>query len=207
MTTPQAPVLHCWSGDVASADAVLVPCAAISGMVGYFYAPSEKPSFFRLDGGGKPVDQKGAKVDIDSAYEFRLFNSTLDIRMRRDGGAWRVAELSENTTSSLPSGLKLEAGKPNDGTAHRDHQYLLWGQLAGKGPTNPGWTRLTTARIGELWVPFALNGKSDGIALKAREYFTVAADGNVVFAAERLTGFDGVVRSGAANTGAEASNG
>ena len=71
----------------------------------------------------------------------------------------------------------------------RDHGYLVWGEgNAGTAATAPGgWTRLTAARIGALWVPCEAGAKRR-VELTAREYFERQAFGNVAFVRERLRG-------------------
>lgn len=71
----------------------------------------------------------------------------------------------------------------------RDHTYLLWGESVDLGANAiPGWTKLVTARIGTLWVPFPNAAEKARVVLTAREYFVTSTDGNVVFAGERLVG-------------------
>jgi CRISPR-associated protein (TIGR03984 family) len=86
--------------------------------------------------------------------------------------------------------FELPAGAPRTRDVRwRDHGYLVWGEgNAGSAATAPGgWTRLTAARIGALWVPCEAGAKRR-VEITAREYFERQAFGNVAFVRERLTG-------------------
>lgn len=193
-----------WSG-TTSLDNVLAALKPVAGgkrLVGFLYAARKRPCLFTLEGDGLPRDQdRNEVVGWKLAFEMRLFDDEREVRLRRDGADWRIAVLSENARLDLPKALGL--GEPElvdccdmrvDGKKARPHQYLLWGKRPKKADTANGWTRLVTARIGELWVPFVDEHGRNGLVITAREYFRVAEDGNVVFAAERLTGFEGIER-------------
>lgn len=193
-TTPLS--LHTWSGQAKSKASALKACAERGAIIGFFYAPSVVPRFFKLDITGQPMDENNEPVPIESAYELRLFDAHCDVRLRLDGASWRVAVLSEDANLPLPAAPSLGPPRSTIVSATRCHDYLLWGKTAENSCQN-GWTRLTAARIGELWVPYELSGSNTGVAMAAQEYFEKPdrGDGNVVFAAERLTGFTGFVRT------------
>ena len=193
-TTPSN--LHTWSGQVKTIASALNLCAERGATIGFFYAPSVVPRFFKLDTTGRPMDENNKLVPIESAYELRLFDAHCDVRLLLDGACWRVAVLGEDANLPLPAALSLGPPRSMIASATQCHDYLLWGKTAGT-PSQNGWTRLTAARIGGLWVPYNLSGSNTGVAMTAQEYFEKPerGDGNVVYAAERLTGFAGFVRT------------
>jgi CRISPR-associated protein (TIGR03984 family) len=211
MTDANRARLLVWSGTCKSrADLLEIAGRHAAGTVGFFYAPSTVARFFRLDASGRVADQNGELVPLDEAYEVRLFDAKRDIRGRRDGDRWRVAVVSDGSVAGAASdavagaaALKASADPPDCDI--RDHQYLLWGRKGRSDAQRNGWTKLTTARIGALWVPHALEDGCDGIAVAAREYFRNADDGNAVLAGERLTGLRGI-RRGDAQTKEEAAH-
>ena len=163
-------------------------------LVGFCLAQRARPAFFSLSDDRMPRDHEGKEVALDNAFDVRVFDRDREIRMRRAGNAWRIAVLSENE-QAVPAGVP-PLGEPTPKTYHRlnDHHYLLWGQRSGREKPRNGWTCLASARIGQLWVPFVDHDGRNGLIQRAREYFTVAEDGNVVFSAERLTGLGGYQR-------------
>ncbi len=210
MTEANKVNLLTWSGTCRScADLLAIAAKHATGMTGFFYAPSTAPRFFQLSAAGA-LDEEDRMVSVDCAYEVRLFDDKRDIRGRRDGDHWRVAIVSDGpvagaTSDAVAGAAGLTAsGNPQDCDT-RDHQYLLWGRKARSGAVRNGWTKLTTARIGALWVPHPLEAGCDGIVITAREYFCTSHDGNVVLAGERLKGLQGIKR-GDASANQEASH-
>jgi CRISPR-associated protein (TIGR03984 family) len=203
MTEPAPIKLLTWRGTCDGCDALLRAAGKhAAGMVGFVYAPSAPPRFFRIDAAGVQPDPDGKPFPIETAYEARLFDGKRDIRSRRDGNRWRIAVVSDESVAgtgsdSLAGEVGLTPGGDLPVCDWRDHQYLLWGRKPRSEPERNGWTRLTAARIGALWVPYRLEGGQDGIVITAREYFRTADDGNVVLAGERLTGLGGVSRGDA----------
>lgn len=183
--------LHTWSGLVKDIGDGLRAVAAGTNWSGFIYTP-QNAIFVRIAEDGKATDHKRGAVALDAAFEVRLFSGVLDARFRRDGDQWRAAVLTEDGGWKPPTGLAL-ADKPVDISQglRRGTQYLLWGGVHGR---KDGWTTLATARIGKLHVPFVAEDRFKGLAITAVEYFRVAEHGNVVFAAERLTGFRGMKR-------------
>ena len=119
---------------------------------------------------------------LDGVYEARVFHADAELRWWNDPveGNHRSALLAE--TETTPAGWELSEEIPVHATQSR--AYLLWGKSA--PPHSPNWTRLTTARIGELMVPAASG--SDRYALKAIEYLAEFEEGNVAVREERLVG-------------------
>jgi CRISPR-associated protein (TIGR03984 family) len=202
MMKPRKAALLTWSGTCGScADLLQIVAQHAAGMTGFCYAPSTAPRFFRIDRAG-PVLPDAETLPLDTAYEVRLFDASRDIRGRRDGDTWRLAVVSDGSAAdaagdAVASAAKLATSGDAPDCEFRDHRYLLWGRKARADARRNGWTRLTTARIGALWVPHDLEDGCDGIVIAAREYFRTAHDGNVVLAGERLTGLRGIRRGDA----------
>lgn len=155
---------------------------------GFVYTPRDIGLVRRhADGTFEVRGRKGAPLGLalDDVFEMRLFCPAWELRWRRNGDEARVAVLSdENLTASIeqtftPTAVRL-----------LDNQYLVWGEPAKTEPVHAaGWTRLTTARIGALWVPLE---SARRVRVTTREYFAQpdSGFGNWVFLTERLTGFE-----------------
>jgi CRISPR-associated protein (TIGR03984 family) len=69
----------------------------------------------------------------------------------------------------------------------RCQQYLLWGRGMTEARGAPGWSVLTEARTGPLYVPVSGLKENERAALHVREYLTVErCHGNTLVAEERL---------------------
>ncbi len=179
------------------------------------YAPSFC-AFGRLKDGaleGPPercFDDFHARV-MTEAFEARLFCAGWELRWLREGKTGRAALLSdtpgfdladfEEPESEKEARERLDAiGEAAEGTVK--NTYLLWGERSpcrkDREGSDNGWTRLTTPRIGTLWVPYVIGKDNvERIQLTAREYWRREAHGNVAVTAERLTGFqDACIESG-----------
>jgi CRISPR-associated protein (TIGR03984 family) len=130
------------------------------------YTPSH--CFVAVLNDGRLWRTRGREVPLDQVFEARVFSCRAELRWLHrsngDGGAVLLSEdpdcLSEcgNTLTEDVSLTALETVK---------HTYLLWGK--GVNVETDGWSLLTEARIGKLWVP--LTGLGDGRAhLSAVEY-------------------------------------
>lgn len=143
------------------------------------------------------TDGAPGKVETGNAFELRLFGEHFELRWTRTNGlegrmsiCTEDAAFAELLSDDNLAHCGLPALERRDTKARwLDHGYLLWGQSTGGNVDEPDWTQLTSARIGGLWVPVGGVRSKARLALKAREYFTVADAGNVVFAGERLFGF------------------
>ena len=139
----------------------------------------------------READSKGElkTVDLSRVFQLCLFGPDFELRWERcDGSKGRLTLSADDAGAALPAKkLTKWSGRSLAGrtVSWRDHIYLLWGKPS-KGAAPVGWTRLTSARIGALWVPFA---DSKRLVLTAREYFATGEMGNVAFIGERLTGF------------------
>jgi CRISPR-associated protein (TIGR03984 family) len=132
---------------------------------------------------GALTDQEGRTISVGAIYEARVFNENLELR-------WWQTEVTDNEPRGSAVILHDGALGPDRGDASEmigtaSQHYVLWGRADGSAKN--GWSRLTTARIGELWIPLPL--AEGGFArLDAREYFATACDGNVIVGDERLIG-------------------
>lgn len=185
--------LHTWSGRAKAVEPALeiIASGAHQAVPGFVYT-RDKAYFVRIGGDGITRDHTGQPISLDDAFEVRAYTETLDARFRRDGDDWRVAILTEDDAWVPSTDIAVKDDPVNiRSDLRRGTQYLLWGKVA---DWSKDWTTLTTARIGALHVPFGQAGDENGLAIAGFEYFHIAEDGNVVFAAERLTGFRGVTR-------------
>jgi CRISPR-associated protein (TIGR03984 family) len=148
---------------------------------------------FGLVGGADPLQPKGPEgkdIDLAGVYDARVFNEHAELRWRKDplSSRHRSAVISEEP-------LALNGWESDDINNFSDtilQEYLLWGQRAEEASS--GWTRLTTARIGSLWVP-AIGGLR--FKIRACEYLREFEDGNVAVAEERLLALESFAGEGA----------
>jgi CRISPR-associated protein (TIGR03984 family) len=151
--------------------------------------------FARLDG-TTLVDSKSNLIGGD-AFEARVFNGDLELRWlqsRFDGGVRCGRAVLLHETPAL-------GGEPRSDIIHTlERQYVLWGQADPPAASlAPGWSSLSTARIGALAVPLANIPQSRRVILRAREYMAQEhGHGNAYIADERLLCLS-VYTGGAAN--------
>lgn len=146
--------------------------------------------------------EKPGAVMLDSVFELRLFGKDFELRWERwngNKGRLTVTADSDGATALTPEQLARLGSPVETAVRRRDHVYLLWGEASGDA-THPGWTKLTSARIGALWAPCAGGGRR--VVLMAREYFETREAGNVAFVGERLTGLRAAKEDDAWRTGA-----
>ena len=148
---------------------------------------------FRWQRGKAIVPGASAPLDPDKVFELRLFGPRWEVRWLRDGTKGRLAILTdhESTGKRLMTGanrIGLRGDRLATEPFFRDHGYLLWGEFESR---QRHASKLTSARIGPLMVPWTSPSlsRNDRIVIRAREYFRIAEDGNVVFYDERLLGF------------------
>jgi CRISPR-associated protein (TIGR03984 family) len=136
------------------------------------YSPT-RCAFANWDGKDKKIVSLGGE-DIADAYEVRAFGENFEVRWLKDvsDGSGRVAIL-------------------HDGEGDEYHclsgQYLLWGTA---DSVIDNTVALCESRLGKVIVPkpSGLIKTGSRIALLFKEYFKPDKYGNLVFAAERLTG-------------------
>lgn len=207
MTNTQNMQLRHWTFDDATvADCLALAAGPLRGQagVGFSYTPSIsrfcllEPSVAETaELTDRDAEGNVAKVDLGSAFELRLFGDYFELRWAQANAArgYITVCTDDDAMAALMSnanlaGLKL---KPREASAQAhsvcatDHGYLLWGTATGE--TGDGWTKLSSARIGTICVPFAPSAPASRLVLKAREYFETREAGNVVFIGERLIGF------------------
>jgi CRISPR-associated protein (TIGR03984 family) len=142
----------------------------------------------RPDDGAEPQldwGEKGFAMRWGDMFELRAFCDAAEFRWLRDAdGSGRAAWLAEagGPTPSWGKADKIEAVE----TLPR--RYLLWGKWDPDAKDVPaGWTVLSAARVGRLWLPINLDNKPFA-RLAALEYVAVDADDGIAFVAEeRLT--------------------
>jgi len=122
--------------------------------------------------------------DLTHAYEVRAFGPEAELRWIRDGAMGNATLLADGSVNGAPvTGETLDV---------LSRTYRIWGEPARSAGGEqsrriPGWSKLTTARIGALFVPFETAGE---VTLHAREYVVGHETGNAVVLFERLVGFD-----------------
>jgi CRISPR-associated protein (TIGR03984 family) len=132
------------------------------------------------------------RFDPDSVFEARVFCEVAELRWLKDWpNEGRAALISEQDISGY---LNHPAGTCSSDN-YLNQTYLLWGE--GIQAANDGlperWSRLASARVGTIDVPYPLDqrelvaGKDERIQLLTREYLDVIDDfGNVAVVEERL---------------------
>ena len=115
-----------------------------------------------------------------ATWQLYLFTPERELRWtHEEGGAGAVREFDD--ASSAAVGLeRLDARS----------QRLLWGESTGDG--EDGWTRMYSGRVEDRWVPVpgGVPPRGGRVALRAVEYLSTDAHGNVAVAAERLSGLE-----------------
>jgi len=121
---------------------------------------------------------------LDWGFEARIFNSNYELRwLNQSNGEGIAVLLSEQGIESyFKKSVDLDAIKA------QEQAYFLWGE-GYKAILKPGWSRLTTARLGKLDIPVGgVNQSKQRVKLITKEYFQCLAElhGNVIVAEERL---------------------
>lgn len=189
MTTPNPTVrLDVFSRRGMSLEAALVAFAGTvgpAGAVGFTFAPAAF-SFLRLDAAGKATGPAGPAA-LAEAYEARVFHDHAELRWLRDprheSGHATVVLTDGSCAVDLPP-LPLEV--PLLDVVKQS--YVIWGRPATEQGRAPGWTRLSTARIGGLDVPHVGIPEGHRVAIESVEYLGQFAHGNVGVVEERLCG-------------------
>lgn len=151
------------------------------GAVALLYSPSAC-QMARVDASGALTSHDGASVDISGVYELRAFHESAELRWQRPSGApsGRAVVVTERPIA----GLTADADKSIEFCEER--RYLLWGKSTESKGSNPGWTRLRSARIREVCVPIDKVTEGQRLVLRAVEYFARGAFGNITLLDERL---------------------
>jgi CRISPR-associated protein (TIGR03984 family) len=126
----------------------------------------------------------GNPIDLGEIYEVRAFHPGAELRWRNDPGHARRHQTVILAEQNL--GLALTMRPPHEVIDRLDQTYLLWGQGSDPAGLAPGWSRLSTARIGSLDVPLADVPRRERVLLRAVEYLAEFDDGNVSVLDERL---------------------
>lgn len=192
--------LHTWTRDDCDADTVLKAAAASldrdGEAVALLYTPrccvfARLPAEGELLGPPEHLCGKGPfrTAAVDAAYEIRIFTAAWEFRWLRQGTSGQAAVLWDIPSAETPRSGSLRDWTYctlQEMTGIVPQQYLLWGK-PDADRSKKGWTALTAARIGTLWVPLQEPPPDNKrVALKAREYLARRAHGNVVVADQRL---------------------
>lgn len=159
--------------------------AFLSGAVGFVYSP-KFCRFIELTQEGKALGADGQHFDLTEVFEARCFNSRGELRWLNEkkglGQAVLISELQLEESFGINADLEYEDSLSN--------QYLLWGEYS-KDSSQPGWSKVSTARIGTLNVPIPKIASQERVYLIACEYLQVVdAYGNMAVVEERLTGLE-----------------
>ena len=115
-----------------------------------------------------------------ATWQLHLFTPERELCWtHEEGGTGAVRELDD--VSSVAAGLERLGMRS---------QRLLWGESTGDG--EDGWTRMYSGRVEDRWVPVpgSIPPRGRRVALRAVEYMSTDAHGNVAVAAERLSGLE-----------------
>jgi CRISPR-associated protein (TIGR03984 family) len=161
------------------------PTVGAAGAVGFTLGPA-RFSFVRLDATGAATGPVGP-ADLAEVYEARVFHEHAELRWLRDprheSGHATVVLTDGSCAVDLPS-QPLEVPLVDV----LKQSYVLWGEPDTDQQRTPGWTRLSTARIGGLDVPHGNVPESHRVAIASFEYLGEFAHGNVAVVEERLCG-------------------
>lgn len=157
----------------------------LSGAVGFVYSP-KFCQFIQLTREGKALGADGQQFDLTEVFEARCFNPRGEIRWLNQkkglGQAVLISDLPLEESFGIETDLEYEDCLSN--------QYLLWGEY-NKESSQPGWSTVSTARIGTLNIPISRIGFKERVYLIACEYLQVVdAYGNMAVVEERLTGLE-----------------
>jgi CRISPR-associated protein (TIGR03984 family) len=165
---------------ITLAEALSKAAGELAGAVALLYTPHEcRLARFHT---GALRDREGSAIAIvDNAFEARIFNETCELRWLQAAmdGATRVGRAAL-IGEGIAGGAVVEA-EP------LPRSYIVWGQ--GDGINQAGWSLVSTARIGPLWLPIDGIGAREMVEVTACEYIARDSEtGNAYIADERLTG-------------------
>jgi len=185
--------LHVWSGPAIS-PIRLVETLARTGNPAWLYGYGYTPAAFHLfaiDHDGGIECAPGAAFQADQLFELRLFCPDWELRWRRDGSSGTAKLVADDQAVANKLGQLAPFATFDASTTpvwRRETWQLLWGEPAGDAALT-GWSPLSSARIGRLWVPAELSQDCARVALTGYEYFRETGDdGNLVPWGERYSG-------------------
>lgn len=182
--------LYTWRKDEIDLGSAIAECAdALQGAIGLFYSLPwcRFGQLQQVDNTTTVRDFEG-DMQLDLVFEARIFNKNAELRWLKSGSTGAAVVLSESKTlpglrwlPSLDASLEIEP-------VYRI-SYLLWGEGTNIQLDN-GWSCLTAARIGKLYVPISGVKPKQRVQLVAKEYMSkVDCYGNMAVVEERLIGF------------------
>lgn len=145
-------------------------------------------------------DSRDKPIDLDDAFEARVFNEETELRwLNIEAGLGRAVLLS---ASPIPEACRKQLTEDVSRPALKllPQTYLLWGEgVKDQDPVTTGlaagWSRLTTARIGPMNVPIIVpdavetddESRKPRVLLRVCEYLAECDEyGNVAVVEERL---------------------
>jgi CRISPR-associated protein (TIGR03984 family) len=140
----------------------------------------------------------GEAIDLTSVFEARVFDGDRELRWWHEAnGSGRAVVLAE-TANAIPADGTPLGPLPILDTI--PGEYLLWGRVTADAP--PGWTALTTARIGVIHVPLSPPPPIGArVRLAVREYVATEPEhGNAYVAEERLIRLEHAASPGQENS-------
>lgn len=187
--------LHIYTRPCGLAEAVAAHAAAAptrEGEVTVAMAQAADAFAFAVVRDGALCLDAGGIADPAGIFDLRAFNARAELRWLSEAGArGGSAAIVAPEALSLPQGWAdaPEDLLPDDPDLKR--HYVLWGRGAPDGNEPAGWSRLTEARVGALWVPLAGVPKDGMVRLAAIEHLAEEpGHGNVYVLEERLVGLE-----------------
>lgn len=165
---------------ITLAEALGKAAGELAGAVALLYTPHEC-QFAQFDTGALRDREGNAIAIVGDAFEARIFNETCELRWLQAAmdGATRVGR-AVLIGEGIVGHAVVEAEPLN-------RSYIVWGQ--GDGINRAGWSLVSTARIGPLWLPIDGIGAREMVEVTTREYIARDSEtGNAYIADERLTG-------------------
>lgn len=170
--------------------------------IALLYAPNWL-RFARFDSADNLCGSDGETINLDPVYEARVFNDVAELRWLNKARGFGKAVLLSEEERVIADYSALDRLDP---VKTIRQSYLLWGVGEDVTPSQE-WSRLTTARIGQLDAPVddvaalvrAHPKEKVNVLLHAKEYLAVAdKHGNVAVCEERLCGLKPLVSKQAA---------
>ena len=186
--------LYAWRKEEVELAGAIADCAeALQGAVGLFYSlPWCRFGQLKQDNNTIKVHDFEGEMQLDLVFEARIFNQTAELRWLKSGELGTAVLLSEEEDwkgANLPDGYN-KTTLDNLEALDRSN-YLLWGE--GTNIQKNGWSCLTAARIGKLYVPIAAIEPKKRVQLVVQEYIgeveyigKVDKYGNMAVVEERL---------------------
>jgi CRISPR-associated protein (TIGR03984 family) len=122
-----------------------------------------------------------SSIDVEAAYEARVFSLAAELRWMRNGRRLRAAIVSDHRYREGLEAVECLATRP--------HSYLVYGAgVSACDGADREWSLLSDPRIGRIAVPVPGVPQDGRVVLIEKEYWVARADeyGNVVPALRRF---------------------